>query len=204
MTATIEEANEIKIQEERPSIHWGSVDIVEFEEYSDEDARKVWYDDSELGSICYAAFHLACHPDLLDASQSLERGSHVQDQESMRGLETMTVQGSISKLRSQASLGKAVLDEQLRQRSMGFCDENLLAIVSRSKSYRDVRRALELGREDQESADEILERVREPPTVVPSTNPTTPKEKSRLRGCAKHARMNVGRRMMRFFGRRKM
>jgi hypothetical protein len=203
MTATFEASNEAKTQEERPCIHWGNVDIIEFDEYSDEEAKEVWYDDNELGSISCDAFHLASHPDLLSSSQSHIRGSHAEDQDSMRGLEEMTVRGSIGRLQGQASVRKAVFHEQLRQQSMGFCDPTLISIVSRAESFLDIRRALELGREDQESADEILQRVREPPNVAPSTK-SSPKEKSRIRGCAKHARMSVGRRMMRFFGRRKV
>ena len=198
MTATFEASNEAKTQEERPCIHWGNVDIIEFDEYSDEEAEMVWYSENELASIGRDAFQLASHPHL-NSSQNRQRGSPEKDQHSMRGLEAMT-----GRFRSQTSLGKAVLDEQLRQQTMGFRDEGLIALVSRSDSSRHVRRALELGREDQESADEILERVREPRNVVPTTNNNTPKEQNRVRGITKHARMNVGQRMMRFFGQRKV
>ena len=202
MTATIVAAHEKNRQGERPCIQWGSVDITEFDEYSDDEAKEVWYDDNELGAISYEALRLASQPNLT-TSQSHMRGSHAEDHDSMRGLEEMTVRGSIGRLQGQASVRKAVFHEQLRQQSMGFCDPTLISIVSRAESFLDIRRALELGREDQESADEILQRVREPPNVAPSTK-SSPKEKSRIRGCAKHARMSVGRRMMRFFSRRKV
>jgi hypothetical protein len=207
MTATLEVANEI--QQERPSIQWGNVDIVEFDEYSVEEAKRVWYGENEIASISYEAFCLASHSGLKKSSQSQKRGTREQDQDSMRGLELMTGRRSIGRrsmgqLRNQTSVGKAVLDEQLRQRTMGFHDEGLIAIVSRAESHQDICRALELGREDQESADEILERVREPSDVAPSTN-GSPSEQStpRMQGGARHARMKDGWRMMRFFGRKK-
>jgi hypothetical protein len=206
MTATLEVANEI--QQERPSIQWGNVDIVEFDEYSVEEAKKVWYGENEIATISYDAFQLASQQNL-KSSQSQKRGTPEQDQDSMRGLELMTGRRSIGRrsigqLRNQTSVGKAVLDEQLRQRTMGFYDEGLIAIVSRAESHQDICRALELGREDQESADEILERVREPPDVAPSTI-GSPSEQSapRMHGSARHARMKDGWRMMRFFGRKK-
>jgi len=197
----MEGANEITIKEDRPSIQWGDVQIVEFDEYSHEEAKRVWYGENELASICCDALQMASHP-TLHSSQSRKKGSRDKDQDSMRGLEAMIGRGSIDSLQRQASVRQTVLDEQLRQRTMGFCDEGSISLVSRSESHHDVRRALELGREDEESADEILERVREPPNVVPTTNSS--KEQNRVRGSTKHAHMKVGQRMMRIFGRGKV
>jgi hypothetical protein len=198
----MEGANEITIKEDRPSIQWGDVQIVEFDEYSHEEAKRVWYGENELASICCDALQVASHPTLHSSQRSRKKGSREKDQESMRGLEAMTGQGSNERLRSQASVRKTVLDEQRRQQAMGFCDEGLISLVSRSQSYHDVCRALELGREDEESADAILERVRESPSVVPTTNSS--KEQKRVRGSTKHAHTKVGQRMMRFFGRGKV
>ena len=202
MTAISEQAKAIKVKEDRPSVQWGDVQIVEFDQYSHEEAKRVWYGENELASICCDALQMASHP-TLNSSQSRKKGSREKDQDSIRGLEAMTKRGSIDRLRSQTSVRNAVRDEQLRQQTMGFCDEGLISLVSQSESHRDVRRALELGKEDQESADEVLERVRDPPNVVPTTK-SSPTKQSKVQCSTKHEHMKVGQRMMRFFGRGKV
>jgi hypothetical protein len=187
-----------------PTIHWGTEDILEFPDYSDEEARNIWYDDFELAVIGNDAVRLAMSPEV-KSSRTRKRANTYDNHSSMRGLEIMTVQGTLERLRAKVGIA-AVLDEQERQRATGIQDEDAIALVSHAESLADVHRALALGIADQESADEILERIREPAsTALSRSSKERPwfrrKSDPTPRNVTNQSRVAVTRTMKRLFGR---
>lgn len=143
-------------------VHWGTVEILEIPPYSDEEARAVWFDEDELASISADAFQTV--KDLVpdDSWKSTQEGEKraEEDERCIRGLEEMTVKGSYARIIAKLRMDSAVLEEQKRQRQRGIWNENYVAKASQLQSRQHVRRALALAKEDQDKADEILERRR--------------------------------------------
>lgn len=189
-----------------PSVHWGTEDILEVPEFSLEEARDIWYNDFELAVIGNDAVQLAMTPS--PKSSKTRKQSKPVDNHSMRGLEIMTVEGTLERLKAKVGIA-AVLDEQERQRATGVRDEAAIALIACAQSLADVHRALALGLQDQERADEILERVRESPPGGQS--PTTTKEGAWFRRksastapvISKRPPVGVSRTMKRLFSRSK-
>lgn len=187
-----------------PTIHWGTDDIHEFPDYSDEEAHNIWYDDFELAVIGNDAVQLAMSPDI-KTSRTRKRANKNDINSSMRGLEIMTVQGTLERLKAKVGIA-AVLEEQERQRATGIRDEDAIALISRAMTLADTHRALALGIADQESADEILERVREPASSALSrSNKDGPwfrrKSDPTPRNVTNQSRVAIRLTMKRLFGR---
>lgn len=149
-----------------PPVQWGTVDIVEFPPYTDEEAQAVWYEPEELEKIISNVWEtvnkLNHEPEGRQDSHNLE-----DDENCIRGLEEMTVKGSLGRLVAKYSMDLAVLEEQKSQTEKGVKDEEALARASRAESQRHVNKAVEYGKQDQEMADKYLNRGQEPLTTKP-------------------------------------
>jgi hypothetical protein len=154
-----------------PLIRWGSVDVTEFDAWTDEDAENIWFDDYELTLITTAASKAAANLNSNGSPRSNHTRYDDENNHSIRGLEAMTAEACEGRLKAKLNIDAAVLGEQRRQRTVGVRDEDAIARASRAKSKRDIHRALELAIKDQESADRILDRLREssPATTLSSS-----------------------------------
>jgi len=154
-----------------PPVHWGTLEIVEIPPYTEEEAKKVWYDDDELEKISCDVF------DSVRVMTVQQSHDNVKDSDDCsRGLEGMTAQGSLARIVAKLSMDSVVLEEQRRQRERGIKDDEALARAAQTESEKHVHRAATLGLQDQKSADEILNRKRELPKVDLEQNVTIVKQ----------------------------
>jgi hypothetical protein len=179
-------------------VQWGTVSIAEIPQYTDDEAQAIWYDNQELEKI-------ASH--MWDTVNN--KNEHEEEELCTRGLEDMTIKGTMERLVAKYSLDLAVLEEQKNQRDKGIRDEEALARASRAESELHVHKAVEYGKRDQESAFKYhyIKPVQEPSTTKPSSADTGRQPWFRRRSCkgrectgTRHPRVELGRSVRRIFG----
>jgi len=162
-----------------PSLHWGDINIQEFPKYAVEDSTDIWYDSKELSSIRFRALQLA-----IKSVKVGKRGCKDGD-DSFRGLESMTALGRNDRANERVSLDSAIRAEQARQKAKGIHDEAAIARISQAETQQNVQRALKWGREDEASADKILQRVRDPSSKTGKGKNTPDKPRAGVGGTFK-------------------
>jgi hypothetical protein len=176
-------------------VQWGTVDIAEIPPYTDDEAQEIWYNGDELDRIASV---------LWDTVNSKNIKHKEEEEHCTRGLEDMTVTGTMQRLIAKYSMDAAVLEEQRNQREKGIRDEEALARASRAESERHAHKAVEFGKKDQESASEYLKPIQEPsttkPTSVDQKRPWFRRGSCKARECKRHPRVRLGLSVRRMFG----
>lgn len=180
-------------------VRWGTVDVAEIPQYTDEEAEATWWGAEELETIGSTMWDTVSKFNQEETSKN----PHAEDEYCIRGLEDMTVRGSIARLVAKYSMDLAVLEEQKIQKEKGIRDEEALARASRVESERYVNKAIEFGKKDQESANIYLNRAQEPSTAKPPPAEKQPwfrRESWKRRESKKHPGVRIGLSVRRIFG----
>jgi hypothetical protein len=118
-----------------------------------EDIRKTWYTKRELSEIRDSVIFIICN---MTKRVRVEENND----ETVRGLEDRTRQGTLRSRHMRYEAMHAVLDEQRRQRLKGEQNVGLLADAYRSISFKCQRKAYAMGRKDESQIKRRLENVR--------------------------------------------
>ena len=151
-------------------VSWGNVAVYEIPQYTEEEAKEVWYDEEELeniSSIMWRTVQQLNDDEVArEKNQAFLEGTIDGADQCTRGLEDMTVKGSLAKLVAKYGMDLAVLEEQKNQREKGVRDEEALAQASRAESRRHISKAIALGKKDEESAAMYLNRRPQPESTT--------------------------------------
>lgn len=181
-------------------VTWGTVQVAEIPPYSDEEAKEVWYDDKELQDIASIMWKTV---ELLNLDKPPPANNEEPIDRCTRGLEEMTLRGSLARIVAKYSMDRAVLEEQKNQRAKGIHDAEALANASKAESEVQVHKARAFALRDQEYADRYLNRSRE------SANNESPTPKRRVwfkraprreRDCLIRPRLGSGVKLRRLLG----
>lgn len=135
-------------------VTWGAVEVAEFPQYTDEEAKAVWYDVDELDDIASLMWQTV-NLEQVNTDKSAKKD----DETCTRGLEDMTVQGSLARLIAKYSMDVAVMEGQKKQKETGIYDEEALAEAAAKESRQYVEKAIAHGLKDQEFAERYLGRA---------------------------------------------